>query len=134
MRNRFSPCRLGKRRKLRLWLKVNEAAGTFHTSKNQGSAIREISAILEMQRGIQSALARLRAQAESIPITMARVLTGVFFGIFRLIQSRILFPHASALFVAWSNSPAADSYGGYDRRNPDEPDWKHPRERFSDVA
>jgi putative oxidoreductase len=68
-----------------------------------------------MEHVIQSTLARLRA-AEWIPVTAARVLTGVFFCISggakllvpsrfsemqeTLIQSRIPFPYASALFVS----------------------------------
>jgi len=68
-----------------------------------------------MEHGIQSTLAKLSA-AEWIPITTARVLTGVFFCISggtklfvpsqfselqqTLIQSGIPFPHPSALFVA----------------------------------
>src|SRR5215469_3207444 len=68
-----------------------------------------------MEYSIQSALATLRA-AEWIPVTVARVLTGVFFCISggtkllvpsrfseiqqTMIQSHIPFPHASALFVS----------------------------------
>jgi putative oxidoreductase len=68
-----------------------------------------------MEHIIQSTLAKLRA-AEWIPVTTARVLTGVFFCISggtklfvpskfselqqTVIQSHIPFPHASALFVA----------------------------------
>src|SRR5215472_12161779 len=68
-----------------------------------------------MEYSIQSALATLRA-AEWIPLTVVRVLTGVFFCISggtkllvpshfselqqTLIQSHIPFPHASALFVS----------------------------------
>src|SRR5215467_10823077 len=68
-----------------------------------------------MKHVIPSTLARLRA-AEWIPVTAARVLTGVFFCIsggtkllvpahFKvmqetLIQSHIPFPHASAVFVS----------------------------------
>src|SRR5260370_15040423 len=68
-----------------------------------------------MEHPIQSVFARLSA-AEWIPVTVARVLTGVFFCISggmkllvpshfsemqqTLIQSHIPFPHASALFVS----------------------------------
>jgi putative oxidoreductase len=68
-----------------------------------------------MRHAIQSALATLRA-AEWIPVTVVRVLTGVFFCISggtkllvpsqfseiqqTMIQSHIPFPHASALFVS----------------------------------
>src|SRR5215469_10093351 len=68
-----------------------------------------------MVQPIQRALAKLN-EAEWIPVTAARVLTGVFFCISggtkllvpskfsemrqTLIQSHIPFPHASALFVA----------------------------------
>ena len=68
-----------------------------------------------MEHAIQSALAKLNA-AEWIPVTAARVLTGVFFCISggtkllvparfnemqqTMIQSHIPFPHASALFVS----------------------------------
>jgi putative oxidoreductase len=68
-----------------------------------------------MEHVIQSALAKLSA-AERIPVTAARVLTGVFFCISggtkllvpsrfsemqqTMIQSHIPFPHASALFVS----------------------------------
>ena len=68
-----------------------------------------------MGHGIQSALAKLRA-AEWIPVTAARVLTGVFFCISggtklfvpskfsemqqTMIQSHIPFPYATALFVS----------------------------------
>ena len=68
-----------------------------------------------MKRVIQSTLGKLRA-AEWIPVTVARVLTGVFFCISggmklfvpshfnemqqTLMQSHIPFPHASALFVS----------------------------------
>src|SRR5215471_3261710 len=68
-----------------------------------------------MEHAIQSALARLSA-AEWIPVTAARVLTGLFFCISggtkllvpsrfsqmqeTMIQSHIPFPHASALFVS----------------------------------
>ena len=68
-----------------------------------------------MEHLIQSVLAKLSA-AEWIPVTVARVLTGVFFCISggtkllapshfsemqqTLIQSHIPFPHASALFVS----------------------------------
>ena len=68
-----------------------------------------------MEHAIQSALAKLNA-AEWIPLTAARVLTGVFFCISggtkllvpsrfsemqqTMIQSHIPFPHASALFVS----------------------------------
>jgi putative oxidoreductase len=68
-----------------------------------------------MEHIIQSTLAKLRA-AEWIPVTAARVLTGVFFCISggtkllvpshfselqqTLIQSHIPFPHASAVFVS----------------------------------
>ena len=68
-----------------------------------------------MEHSIQSVFARLSA-AEWIPVTVARVLTGVFFCISggmkllvpshfsemqqTLIQSHIPFPHASALFVS----------------------------------
>ena len=68
-----------------------------------------------MEHAIQIALAKLNA-AEWIPVTAARVLTGVFFGISggtkllvpsqfsemqqTMIQSHIPFPHASALFVS----------------------------------
>lgn len=68
-----------------------------------------------MEHVIQSALTSLRA-AEWLPVTAARVLTGVFFCISggaklfvaaqfsemqqTMIQSHIPFPHASALFVS----------------------------------
>ena len=68
-----------------------------------------------MDHPIHSVLARLSA-AEWIPVTVARVLTGVFFCISggtkllvpshfsemqqTLIQSHVPFPHASALFVS----------------------------------
>jgi len=68
-----------------------------------------------MEHAIQSALAALRA-AEWIPVTVARVLIGVFFCISggtklfvrahfiemeqTMIQSHIPFPHVSALFVS----------------------------------
>ena len=68
-----------------------------------------------MEHPIQSVLAKFRA-AEWIPVTAARVLTGVFFCISggtklfvpsmfselqqTMIQSHIPFPHASALFVS----------------------------------
>ncbi len=68
-----------------------------------------------MEHAIQYALAKLNA-AEWIPLTTARVLTGIFFCISggakllvpsrfsemqqTLIQSHIPFPHASALFVS----------------------------------
>src|SRR5215813_2118477 len=68
-----------------------------------------------MEHAIQLALSKLSA-AEWIPVTAARVLTGVFFCISggtkllvpskfsemqeTLIQSHIPFPHASALFVS----------------------------------
>ena len=68
-----------------------------------------------MKHVIQSTLAKLRA-AECIPVTAARVLTGVFFCISggtkllvpsqfsemqeTMIQSHIPFPHASALLVS----------------------------------
>ena len=68
-----------------------------------------------MEHPIQSVLAKLSA-AEWIPVTAARVLTGVFFCISggtkllvpsqfselqqTLMQSHIPFPHASALFIS----------------------------------
>ena len=68
-----------------------------------------------MEHPIQSVLAKL-SEAEWIPVTAARVLTGVFFCISggaklfvpsrfselqqTMIQSHIPFPHASALFVS----------------------------------
>jgi putative oxidoreductase len=68
-----------------------------------------------MRHVIQSTLAKLRA-AEWVPVTAARVLTGLFFCISggtklfvssqfnamqeTMIQSHIPFPHASALFVS----------------------------------
>src|SRR6516162_7278613 len=68
-----------------------------------------------MEHAIQSALATLRA-AEWIPVTVVRILTGVFFCISggtklfmpsqfsemqqTMTQSHIPFPHASALFVS----------------------------------
>jgi len=68
-----------------------------------------------MEHAIQSALAKLNA-AQWIPLTTARVLTGIFFSISggakllvpsrfsemqqTLIQSHIPFPHTSALFVS----------------------------------
>jgi putative oxidoreductase len=68
-----------------------------------------------MEHAIQRTLAKLKA-AEWIPVTAARVLTGVFFCISggakllvpsrfselqqTMIQSHIPFPHASALFVS----------------------------------
>jgi putative oxidoreductase len=68
-----------------------------------------------MEHAIQSALARLNA-AEWIPLTLARVLTGIFFCISggtkllvpsrfselqqTIIQSHIPFPYASSIFVS----------------------------------
>src|SRR4029077_20660922 len=70
---------------------------------------------LTMEHPIQGVLAKLSA-AQWIPVTVARVLTGVFFCISggtkllvpsrfsemqqTLMQSHIPFPHASALFVS----------------------------------
>ena len=100
-----------------------------------------------MEHLIQSVLAKLSA-AEWIPVTTARVLTGVFFCISggtklfvpsqfselqqTMIQSHIPFPHASALFVSLvefacgggartrtaHSALRRDAYGGHDRCNP----------------
>jgi hypothetical protein len=116
-----------------------------------------------MEYSIQTALATLRA-AEWIPVTVARVLIGVFFCITggtkllvpsrfselqeTMIQSHIPFPHASALFVSLVEFACGgglvlrtghaalrgDAYGEHDRCNPREPDQKHPSERVPSVA